>query len=99
VWSASAEKSITERYARPLRRNTGRRAGLRAIVESRFAYPPEVALRQGGQMLARIIGWLLVAFVVYYLLTNPGGAAGVVHSLLDGLRHLGNSLSEFADRM
>jgi hypothetical protein len=50
-------------------------------------------------MLARIIGWVLVVFVVYYLVTNPAGAAGVVHSLLDDLRDAGHSLAEFANRL
>jgi len=50
-------------------------------------------------MLSRIIGWALVAFVVFYLVTNPDGAAGVVHSILDGLRNAGNSLSRFVDHL
>ena len=50
-------------------------------------------------MLARIIGWALVAFVVFYLVTNPDGAAGFVHSILDGLRNAGNSLSRFVDHL
>jgi len=50
-------------------------------------------------MLTRIIGWLLIAFVVYYLLTNPDGAAGFAHSVLDGLRHAANSLSEFVSHL
>lgn len=50
-------------------------------------------------MLTRIIGWLLVAFVVYYLLTDPAGAAGLVHRLLDDLRSAGNSLSQFASNL
>ena len=50
-------------------------------------------------MLPRIIGWALVAFVVYYLVTNPDGAAGFVHSILDGLRHAGDSLSEFFNHL
>ena len=50
-------------------------------------------------MLPRIIGWALVAFVVFYLVTNPDGAAGFVHSTLDGLRSAGNSLSRFVDHL
>ena len=50
-------------------------------------------------MLTRIIGWLLAAFVVYYLLTDPGGAARFVHSLLDGLRQAGDSLSQFVSHL
>jgi hypothetical protein len=50
-------------------------------------------------MLNRIIGWALVAFVVYYLLTSPDGAAGFVHSILDGLRRAGDSLSRFVSKL
>jgi hypothetical protein len=50
-------------------------------------------------MLNRIIGWALVAFIVFYLLTNPAGAAGVVHSALDGLRHAGDSLARFFNQL
>ena len=50
-------------------------------------------------MLTSIIGWALVAFAVYFLLTDPAGAAGVVHSGLDGLQHAGNQLSQFASHL
>jgi hypothetical protein len=50
-------------------------------------------------MLPRIIGWALVAFIVFYVVTNPDGAAGFVHSVLDGLRNAGNSLSRFVDHL
>lgn len=50
-------------------------------------------------MLTRIIGWALVAFAVYFLLTDPAGAAGVAHSALDGLQHAGNQLSLFASQL
>ena len=50
-------------------------------------------------MLNRIIGWALLAFVVYYLATNPAGAAGFVHSSLDVLRHAGDSLSRFVNQL
>jgi len=50
-------------------------------------------------MLARIIGWVVIAFIVFYLLTNPDGAAGFVHSFMDGLRQAGNSLSKFVSHL
>ena len=49
-------------------------------------------------MLTRIIGCALVAFAVYFLLTDPAGAAGVAHSALDGLHHAAGQLSQFAHR-
>jgi hypothetical protein len=50
-------------------------------------------------MLPRIIGWVLVAFAVYYLVTNPDGAAGFVHSALDALRQAGDSLARFINHL
>jgi hypothetical protein len=50
-------------------------------------------------MARRIAGWALVAFAVFYLLTSPGGAAGLVHGLLDGLRSAGHSLSSFVSSL
>ena len=47
-------------------------------------------------MLTRIAGWALVAFLAYYLLTNPDGAAGVVQGILHGLGSAASSLSQFA---
>lgn len=50
-------------------------------------------------MLTKIIGWLLVAFVAYYLLTNPDGAAGLVRVVLGWLQHAASSLSSFASHL
>ena len=50
-------------------------------------------------MLTRIIGWALVAFAVYFLLSDPAGAAGVAHSALDGLHHAASQLSQFASQL
>lgn len=50
-------------------------------------------------MLNRLIGWALLAFVVYYLVTSPAGAAGFVHSILDGLRNAGDSLARFVNKL
>jgi hypothetical protein len=36
-------------------------------------------------MLTKLAGWLAVAFAVWYLLTDPGGAAGVVSGILGWL--------------
>ena len=47
-------------------------------------------------MITRIAGWALVAFLAYYLLTNPDGAAGVVLGILGGLQHAAAALSQFA---
>jgi len=49
-------------------------------------------------MLPRIVGWLAAAFAVWYLLSNPDGAAGIVLGMLHGLQHLAHSLSQFVDK-
>ena len=50
-------------------------------------------------MLTRLAGWALVAFLAYYLLTNPDGAAGVVTGILNGLQHAAAALSQFASHL
>lgn len=47
----------------------------------------------------KIVGWLIVVFVVWYLLTNPDGAATFGRHVLDGLRSAGNSLSKFVSSL
>jgi hypothetical protein len=47
----------------------------------------------------KIVGWLLAIFVVWYLLTNPDGAAHFGQSVLHGLRSAGDSLSKFVSSL
>ncbi|HTX85623.1 MAG TPA: hypothetical protein VME44_25845 [Streptosporangiaceae bacterium] len=49
--------------------------------------------------MTRILGWLLVAFAAYFLLTNPDGAAAFVHGILGWLQHAASSLSTFASHL
>jgi hypothetical protein len=46
-------------------------------------------------MLKKVITWGIVIFVIYYLVSNPGGAANVVHSAFDGMKTVGHSFSGF----
>jgi hypothetical protein len=39
--------------------------------------------------------WIGIAFLVFYVLSSPRDAGGVVHSGLDGLRSAGDSLAAF----
>jgi hypothetical protein len=50
-------------------------------------------------MLRRLVTWLLVAFVLYLLLTNPDGAASVMGQAIGGLRHAGDELASFIDQL
>lgn len=46
-------------------------------------------------MLRKVIGWAVVAFIAFYLVTDPGGAAALVRSILHGLSNAGTSLATF----
>jgi hypothetical protein len=49
--------------------------------------------------MARVIGWLVVAFVVFYLLTDPDGAAALVQRVFDDLRTFADSMSTFVSHL
>jgi hypothetical protein len=49
--------------------------------------------------LKKYLTWALGAFVVFYLLNSPGGAARVVHHAAGGLASAGDSLSRFVDAL
>lgn len=46
-------------------------------------------------MTRKLLGWAVVAFLAYYLFSDPTGAGHAAHSLLHGLAHAGNSLAAF----
>lgn len=50
-------------------------------------------------MVRRIITWGLVLFVVFYLVTNPTGAAAFTHQIMGGLHRLGTSLATFVNSL
>jgi len=50
-------------------------------------------------MVRKIVTWALVVFVVFYLLTDPNGAAHFVSNVLDGLKSAGHSLSTFVSKL
>jgi hypothetical protein len=43
--------------------------------------------------------WVLIVFGVFYLLTNPDGAAGFVQGLFHGLDSAARSLSSFVSNL
>jgi len=53
----------------------------------------------GVRMLGKIIRWALLLFVVFYLVTDPTGAAGLVHGAIDGLRAVATSLASFVNSL
>ena len=50
-------------------------------------------------MLKKIITWAIVIFLAFYLITQPTGAANVIHGLLNFLREAGNSLATFVNSL
>jgi hypothetical protein len=46
-------------------------------------------------MLKKVLAWGAVAFAIYYLATDPHGAAGLVTGVLNGLKTAAHSLSMF----
>jgi hypothetical protein len=54
---------------------------------------------RGPAMVRKIVVWALVVFVVFYLLTDPNGAATFVSHVLSGLKSAGHSLSTFVSKL
>jgi hypothetical protein len=48
-------------------------------------------------MVKKVLTWALIIFVVYYLATNPHGAADFVKGVFHWLQGAGKSLSQFVD--
>jgi hypothetical protein len=47
----------------------------------------------------KIITWLVVIFVVWYVLSSPDGAAAFGQHLINGLRSAGKSLASFVSHL
>jgi hypothetical protein len=60
---------------------------------------PAIRGAGGDQMLGKIIRWAIVLFIVFYVATQPAGAAGVVHHLYNGLHDAGNSMARFVNSL
>jgi hypothetical protein len=43
-------------------------------------------------MLRKIITWAIVIFIIFYVATQPSGAAAIVHHIYNGLATFVNSL-------
>lgn len=50
-------------------------------------------------MLKKVLTWGGIAFVVYYLATQPAGAAGFVDGAINWLKSAGNSMSQFLNNI
>jgi hypothetical protein len=47
----------------------------------------------------KIVGWVVVIFLVYYLLTRPTGAANAMQNLFGLLKDAGSSLATFFNNL
>ena len=43
----------------------------------------------------KIIKYGAIAFVIFFVVTAPDSAAGIINKAIDGLQSLGNGVSEF----
>jgi hypothetical protein len=50
-------------------------------------------------VLKKILTWGIVIFIVFYLATQPVGAANVINSAFDALETIGNSLATFVNSL
>jgi hypothetical protein len=45
--------------------------------------------------MKKYLGWAAIAFVVFFLVTNPTAAATIVHNAIHGLGNVAHGLSTF----
>ncbi len=50
-------------------------------------------------MLKKVITWAIVIFIVYYLATDPTGAANFVHHIWNGLKSAASSMATFVNSL
>jgi hypothetical protein len=53
----------------------------------------------GDHVLRKIVTWAIVIFLVYYLFSDPNGAANAMHHLFNLLKEAGNSLAKFVNHL
>ncbi|MEP7024542.1 MAG: hypothetical protein ABJB47_12230 [Actinomycetota bacterium] len=49
--------------------------------------------------LKTLLTWAFIIFLVYYLATQPVGAAHTLHSIFNGLHSAGSSLATFVNSL
>jgi len=50
-------------------------------------------------MMKKLITWAIVLFLVFYVATQPTGAAGFVHHFYNGLHSAANSMARFVNSL
>jgi len=61
--------------------------------------PCDVRVREVIGVLKKVLTWGGAIFLVYYLATQPQGAASFVSAALAWLQHAGNSMSTFVNSL
>jgi hypothetical protein len=50
-------------------------------------------------MLKKVLTWVLIIFLVYFVVTRPASAAGLVKSLGNWLVQMGHGFGDFVSRV
>jgi hypothetical protein len=50
-------------------------------------------------MLKKVLGWAIVVFIAFYLISDPNSAGGTVHHIVNGLHSAGTSLAKFVSSL
>jgi hypothetical protein len=50
-------------------------------------------------MLKKVITWAIVLFIIFYVATEPSGAAGLVHHAYNGVHDAATSLATFVNSL
>jgi Na+/proline symporter len=53
----------------------------------------------GDELLRKVITWLIVLFVIFYVATEPTGAGDLVHHAYNGLHDAASSLATFVNSL
>jgi len=49
--------------------------------------------------MKKIVGWVVVVFLAWYLITQPTAAGHAVHNLFSLLQHAGSSIATFLNSL
>jgi hypothetical protein len=50
-------------------------------------------------MLKKVLTWAIVLFIIFYVATEPSGAAGLVHHAYNGVHDAATSLATFVNSL
>jgi hypothetical protein len=56
---------------------------------------PRSSTGKGADLMKKIVGWIVLALVIFYIGTNPGPAADLAHSLGDGFAEAFRNIGVF----